>query len=296
MKKKAVSLFIILILLLSCFCGCNKKATVKPLTDVTDIGNGMFTCAYDGTERKFLLFIPSGLKEGAPVTFMLHGYSGSPETFSESTGMNETAEDYGFAVVYPAGLRDPEDSTGGNGWNSGLKSTGNDDAGFIVALANYLTETYGFAKDKVFAAGFSNGAFMMYRLANRAPDTFRAVASVSGMMSGGAWEERNKKTRIGILQINGTDDDVVPNKDGVYGDAPTIGGVLEYWSDANGLKFLDEEKLSDKVTQFTYWSDKSNVTVRHIIIEGGKHSWPEKKYSDIDANEAILEYFSGYLE
>lgn len=296
MKKRVTAITLLLILILTCFGGCEKKTEVKPLTDVTDIGDGMYSCVYDGVERKFLLFMPSASMQGAPLMFMLHGYSGSPASFAESTGMNETAEEYGFAVVYPQGRRDPGDSTGGNGWNSGLKSTGNDDVGFLAALANYLTETYGFEKDAVFAAGFSNGAFMMYRLATKASDTFKAVASVSGAMSGGAWEERSKKASIGILQINGTDDEVIPNKDGVFGDAPSIDGVMEYWSKANGLDKSSEEKLSQKVSKCTYWSGRSDTTVCHIVIEGGKHSWPEKAFSDIDANEEILKYFSGYLE
>ena len=255
--------------------------------------SGYYQCDYNGIERKYMLYVPEEAGENAPLLFMLHGYAGSAKGFMDNTGMNSAADQYGFAVVYPQGLRDPANTTGGACWNSGLTDSVNDDTGFLTALAQYLQQTYGFNRSATFAAGFSNGAFMMYKLAVEAPDTFRAVASVSGMMSGGAWEERPEAASVSILQISGTNDSVVPiDKDGVYGDAPAIGGVIDYWKTADGLDESEVVKLSDKATAYRYSSKSNDNLVWYVEIEGGDHSWPQQSTSGFDANAVILEFFS----
>lgn len=259
--------------------------------------NGIYVCQYNGVDRKYMLYVPEGIKQGAPLVFMLHGYGSSAKGFMDSTQMNSSADKYGFAVVYPQGIRDPANSTGGACWNSGLTESVNDDAGYLTALAKYLQQAYGFSSSATFAAGFSNGAFMMYKLACEASDTFRAVASVSGSMSGGAWEERPKKASVSILQVSGTDDSVVPlKKDGVYGDAPAIGGVIDYWKNANGLDEYKELKLSDKATAYQYSSKMNDNLVWYVEIDGGGHSWPNDGAAGIVVNDVILEFFSSFVK
>ena len=299
MKKSLV--FILTVLILFSLFGCSAAESQKTVISLFNVSepdkNGYVTCDYNGIDRKYILYAPDGIGDNAPLVFMLHGYGSSAKGFMDNTGMNEAADQYGFAVVYPQGIRDPASTTGGACWNSGLTDSVNDDAGFITALAKYLQETYGFSNSGTFAAGFSNGAFMMYKLAVEAPETFRAVASVSGMMSGGAWEKRADSASVGILQINGTDDSVVPiEKDGVYGDAPAIGGVIDYWKTANGLDKYEEVKISDKAAAYCYSSEKNDNLVWYIEIEGGGHSWPQKETAGFDANELILDYFRNYVE
>ncbi len=269
--------------------------TGHKLTDVIKIDdNGMYTCVLGTTPRKFLLHLPDNYNENTPILFMLHGYDGNPESFARDTGMNKAADVHGYAVVYPQGIPDPGDKISGAGWNSGLGNNTNDDVSFLVALAEYLQDTYHFGKDATYAAGFSNGAFMMYRLACNAPDTFKGVASVAGMMTNGAWDERKETADISILQINGTKDDVVPQGDG--SDHPeqglhVISEVMEYWKTANELDKVDVTKLSDKATQTRYYSDSRKAQVCYVEIEGGSHSWPKEAFAGFDTNELILDFF-----
>lgn len=272
--------------------------TITGVSQAADDG-GYCTCDYNGIKRKFILYIPEGAGGNAPLLFMLHGYGSSAKGFLDFTDMNSAAERYGFAVVYPQGIRDPGNRTGAACWNSGLTKTGNDDIGFLVALAKYLQQTYNLSSSHTFAAGFSNGAFMMYKLACGAPETFRAVASVAGSMSGGAWDERKETVSTGILQINGTADSVVPIEPskGVYGNAPAIGGVIEYWKNANNLDELQKVRLSDKAAAYKYSSRENDNLVWYIEIEGYGHSWPKgADISGFSANEVILEFFSSYVE
>ncbi len=295
MKKVS---FVLLLLILVLCVGCQGDSK-KKLRDVTETEkNGFYTCDYEGITRKFVLYIPEGVKN-APLVVMLHGAGGGAERFATDTKMNETADQFKYAIVYAQGLTDPTDRTSNTCWNSGIKDEGNDDTGFLVALAEYLQETYGFRKDATFAAGFSNGAFMMYRLANDAPDTFRAVASVSGTMSGGAWKQRKDTSNVGILQIYGTNDAVVPQGEednGMYGDAPAIDGIMEYWKKANGLDKEKSIQLSERATQYCYSSDKTNTLVWYIEIKDGQHSWPTKDLTGVDTNAVILDFFSRQIK
>ena len=271
------------------------------LTDVVAVDDqGHFTCDYQGQTRKFLLYLPQGSSEGIPLIVMLHGYADDADAFAQKTAMHETAREYGYAVVYPQGIQDPGDKTSGAGWNSGLKSTGNDDTGFLVALVRYLQENDGVDNKAVFAAGFSNGAFMTYRLACEASDTFRAIASVAGFMTEGAWAEREETASIGILQINGTKDDVVPMEASKYTNTnakvPRIEEAIRYWKDANGLHDYLEKKLSNQATAYCYSDPAVSNLVWHIVIQDGRHSWPQEQFSGIDTNNMILEFFEHHRD
>ncbi len=271
------------------------KAKMPSLKNVSNADqNGYRTCEYQGITRKFILYVPKSATPNSPLVFLLHGYGGTAASIQTQTGINEAAERYGYVMVYPQGAKDPADGTAAAAWNSGLKAQGNDDVGFLKALANYLIKTYGYGKAGVFAAGFSNGAFMMYRLANEADDTFRAVASVAGFMPDSVWEARKDKASIGILQINGTKDDVV-SLDVSYNAAPPIYDVIEYWKNANGLDQMDQETLSERVMAYRYTGDAMKNQVWYIEVENGGHAWPEQQYTGIDTNEIILDFFSRHM-
>lgn len=302
MTKRAI-IYIVVISLVFMLFGCTEEPQA-PAIAITDVfkpeDSAYYTCDYNGVERRFMLHIPEGIEENAPLVFVLHGYSSDSRSIMNSTGMNSVADQYGYAVVYPQGIRDQQYSIGGTGWNSLRTDSGNDDLGYLVSLAHYLQQTYGFNSSHTFAAGFSNGAFMMYKLACEAPDTFRAVASVAGTMREDYWEQKKESASVGILQINGTDDSLIPIEStladsGVYKGAPTTGMIIEYWKNANNLDIFEEVKLSDRATSYRYSSEKNAHLVWYIEIEGGGHSWPQQETAGFSASEVILEFFSNYV-
>lgn len=275
------------------------EASAPALTNVSQAADkyGYYTCDYNGVKRKYILYIPEGAGDNAPLVFMLHGYASNSKSFMDFTGMNSVAERYGYAVVYPQGIGN---GTNGACWNSGFTLSNNDDLGFLVALAKYLQQQYGLNSKETFAAGFSNGAFMMYKLACKAPDTFRAVASVAGIMNGGEWDGRKDSASVGILQINGTKDNAVPingsrSVNGIGGGSPAVADVIEYWTHAENLSELEEVKLSDRATAYKYSGSENDNLVWYIEIKDGSHSWPVTDTAGFDANEVILEYFSNYV-
>ncbi len=252
--------------------------------------NGYYTCEYNGVKRKFLLFAPDAQK-GAPLLIMLHGYGDAADVFAETTGMASAANARGYAVVYPQGLRDPSDKTSAACWNYDGKAEGNDDVGFLSALARYLQRTYGFDKKAAFVTGFSNGAFMTYRLAHDAQDTFRAVASVSGTMGMTTWKERDAKACAAVLQITGTKDDLVAIRAEDAHGLPAIEDVAAYYRAANVLDEAETTQLSPLSSLTRYTGGKRANPYWNLEIEDGRHAWPQEAFSGIEVNDVILDFF-----
>ena len=256
-------------------------------------GDAGLLCVYDGVKHECILDLPKESR-GAPLVLMLHGYGGSALGFRRDTAFEQTANPRGYAVAYVTGAPSPEDPTSSTCWNSGIAASGNRDVEFLCALANYLCGTYGFDADRVFAAGFSNGAFMTHRLAVEAYDIFAAVVSVTGMMPENIWKECPDRCSVGVFQITGEKDDAIPkNSDGSakYAKAPAIENVMEYYVRANGLGPAAETcTVGNNGLLVKYSSDQTQKQVWDLSIPDGRHSWPGEKITGIRTNELILEF------
>ena len=268
------------------------EVVVKELKDVTLESDNKYTCTYDGVKHDFIVELPEDIGN-APLIVMLHGYGESAEAFKGKVHLEERACEKGYAVVYVTGAPDPNDKTSANGWNSGIGEGGNEDVGFLIAFANYLQTEYGFDKERTFAVGFSNGAFMTHRLAMEAQDTYSAVVSVSGMMPEQVWEYKNEENNIGFMQITGEKDDVVPKKsDGsaAHSKAPAIEDVMTYWAFSNGLVDADISDIGKKSTITKHTGEGKTKQVWDIFVKDARHSWPDETLTGIDTNGIILEF------
>ena len=326
MRKKSLYSFLLFILFFS-FAGCRAKSRIMPLEELTVLSDNHFECLYDGIRHDFIIDLPDE-PEGAPLIVMLPGWGNLAESLRFSTHFSEDANPHGYAVVYVTGARNKYERTGVIGWNSGIAADGNDDVGFLIALAKYLQNKYNFDYECTFAVGFSNGAFMIHRLAMEAGKTFSACVSVAGFMPEKIWNKRNKKNHVSFFQITGEFDDVVPkHSDGTAAVTknPAIEDVVEYWAFSNGL-YASEASLvagSSTLTKWTYadedrpkqtpkregqpvnaknkalrFQKKSSqrlsdtpVQVWDLFIKDGRHSWPEQRISGIDINLLILDFF-----
>ena len=178
-------------------------------------GKDSFTCSCEGPERRFTVYMPEEKSDGIPLIIMLHGFGNSPESFRMTTHMDELACPRGYAVVY-ASYSAGGGKSGADGWNFDAND-GKDDTAFLTALARYMQEKYGCSKKDTFAAGFSNGAVMTWRLAADAAGTFSGIAAVAGPVPESVWESRAEETSVSVLQIYGSKDNVVPKiADGSY--------------------------------------------------------------------------------
>lgn len=272
------------------------SADGEAVTDLNELGDQRYSCSYAGTSRSFLE-VPAP-SEAKGLIFMLHGAGGSAAGFKQQTAFDAAAGQRGYAVVYVDGLPNPADRTSMTGWNSGLtENYPVDDLCFLKALAAYFQEKYGLSPAETFFAGFSNGAFVIYRLATDAADSLRAVASVCGRMPEQVWSAKGEKATVGLLQISGTKDDVIPmrlNGTDKYSRSPAIEDVVDWFAETQGPVIAEEDLLAKNVSLFRYYDETRSQSVWHVIINGGHHGWPEEKYSGFDANGLILDFFDSF--
>lgn len=269
-----------------------EKQERKALEAVAAQEGNSFSCEYDGITREFIEYAPVGDATG--IVLMLHGYGSDAQAFRSEIKMDEYACEKGYAVVYLTGSVNAQGKTSSTGWNSGLGESDSDDIGFLLALANYLQEKYHLTRQETFAAGFSNGGFMMYRIATEGQDTFAGVASVAGMMPQMMWDQRAESAQISILQINGTKDDVVPmnlNGTAKYAKAPAIEDVLDYFVAADGLSQQTVETLSEKAELTKHFESEKSEQVWQVLIQDGRHSWPDEKLYGFSTNQLIIDFF-----
>tara|TARA_Y100000994_G_scaffold153401_1_gene125675 strand:- start:13745 stop:15151 length:1407 start_codon:yes stop_codon:yes gene_type:complete len=247
---------------------------------------------WDKEQREYFLYVPEILPENAPLVFVLHGYWG---TGSDMIGiLQEQADTHGFVICYPNGL---EDNFGTNHWNANFNEsmTTVDDLGFLTNLAVSLQEEYNLSPNKTFSCGMSNGGYMSWSLACNAPETFKAIASVTGTMSGPDWQECNPSTLIPVMQISGTNDDVVPMDGSMqyveegWGGAPDIYTIMDYWSDLHGCSQNETNNFgfdySTDVTQYFQCISNTSFELRLYVANGMGHTWPQF------ANEQIWDFF-----
>ena len=264
----------------------------KTLEDIALVDEGYYTCTYDGIRHAFIVDLPDKV-DGSPLILMLHGYGGTAESFRAETGFEKEANPLGYTVVYVTGAPNPNDKTSSNSWNSGIGSSPNRDVGFLTALANYLQQEYHLDKQRTVAVGYSNGAFMVHRLALEANSTFSAVVSVAGTVPASIWNERDDHVSVGLLQVTGEKDDVIPkNRDGSarYAKEPAIEDVIEYYVTANGLEEREILTAGKKSVLTKYGSPASDREVWHLLIKDGRHSWSGERITGINTNRLILEY------
>lgn len=291
---KKIVFFVFSVVFICCCFSCKSEKKTE-LLNITNIEKNKYQCSFDDIIHDFIIELPEHV-ENAPLVVLLPGLNLTPENMKVDTGFEKEACARGYAVVYVKGSVQKGQKGSGVGWNCGIYLEGNDDVGFLVALAEYLQKEYGFDKKRTFAAGFSNGGFMMHRLAMEGQKTFRACVSVAGRMPSLIWKNANKKNKVGFFQISGEKDDIVPkNSDGSarHVPDPAIEDVVDYWADSNGLTVVEEEEIASG-SSLTKWSSKSASAkgqVWHLFVKDGRHSWPNARMNGIDANTLILDFF-----
>lgn len=296
--------FFVIFIFLSFFSSCknikssslNEKTRQKTIENVKRISESSFICSFDGISHDFIIDFPKQMESSKkiPLVIMLPGYSNTADYMRFTVGFHQQANIRGYAVVYVTGSVSKYEKTGGIGWNSGIAMNGNSDVEFLVAFTKYLQNKYEFDKNRTFIAGFSNGGFMVHRLAMESGKTFRAFVCVAGKMPEKIWKNRNKKNRISFFQITGEKDAVVPKKsDGSFNNSrdPAIEDVIDYWAKSNELNSICIENVGQGSVLSKWTSKKNRRQVWHLFVKDSYHFWPTQDINCIDANSLILDFF-----
>ncbi len=259
------------------------------------------TFEYDGLQREYIYYAPEDVPENAPLVFVMHGYTSSNQFISSYSGFNEIADVHKIAVCYPNGT---PDNFGTNHWNANLTISERDDVGFLSALAVFLQQEKNLSADHTFACGMSNGGFMSYTLACQAPDVFKAIASITGTMSGADWNDCDSNNPIPIFQISGLEDNTVPvdgsmSTFGGWGGAPDYITVNDFWKEKNQCTETEVVQLSEVIDAIYHKNGINGNQVWLYPITNMGHTWPgvwSINQFGINAADEIWKFFSLQIE
>jgi hypothetical protein len=162
---------------------------------------------------------------------------------------------------------------------------------------------YNIDRDRVYATGHSMGAFFSIHLAGRLSDKVAAIASVCGSMTQVMYDSSAPVHPMPYLEVHGTADPLVPYN-GANPLYLSIPDVLEYWVDYNNCDTIPmvtplpdiDTTDGSTVERQVYAGGDSGVTVEHLKVIGGGHSWPGTPGAnrDVDASEEIWNFLSRY--
>lgn len=247
--------------------------------------------------RSYLLTVPAGVPQNAPLVVMLHGGFGSGSQAEEAYGWDELAASEGFIVAYPNGQ--------GHAWNAGgccgaPARDGTDDVAFITSVVADIEAHHSIDPKRIYATGMSNGGLMSYRLACDT-DLFTAIAPVAGTIVGDCPNPRP----ISVIEIHGLADPTV-RMDGAPGagiaevDGMPVADVNALWRTADNCSEPTVSTDGPVTTSTTTCPDGRAVEL--ITVEGAGHQWPgSKKVRDggdppspaLDATATIWKFLSG---
>jgi polyhydroxybutyrate depolymerase len=243
-----------------------------------------------------------------PLLLVFHGGGTQGRGMPRFTGFDALADRYGVLVAYPSGV--------GRQWNDGgVPNNGVDDVGFIRVLIHQLVRQFPVDRNRIFATGISNGAMFSQRLGCELGDRIAGFAAVDGNMPRALVSSCRPSRAIAVLQMNGTDDPLMP----FGGGNVTIGrgvGVLSaaqtvaFWVKNDGCSSNPETTAlpaiappdGTSVVRQRYSNCRSGSKVTFYSVRGGGHTWPGsyqylpvvfigRTSNQLDASAAILDFF-----
>jgi len=165
------------------------------------------------SSRTFELFVPDGHdgKRTFPLVFVFHGDGGTGKNLRSSFKL-EAAANGGAIFVYPDGAN--------RTWDVDSKAAANADIKFFDAMVAELSKTYCVDTKKIFATGFSRGAYFANQLGCRRGSVLRGVAAHSGGGPYGANDEYDgngnlvcPEAPVAAIILHGTaDNNVAPSE------------------------------------------------------------------------------------
>ena len=262
------------------------------------------TMMYGGLSREYRIYVPASYSaaHAAPLVLNLHGYTSNDwqqELYGDFRPLADTA---GFIIVHPNGTPDANNNLY---WNAGFSATGVDDAGFLTTLIDTLEAHYNINPRRVYSTGMSNGAIMSYYLACHS-NRFAAIASVTGTLTLGGYQQCSPVRPTPIMEIHGTADGTVPYNGSTLFEP--IDSMVSYWVRFNHcnptptVTNVADINTTDGATavHYVYTGGLGGTTVEHFKVINGAHTWPGAAINigvtceDFSASSEIWRFFNQY--
>lgn len=238
------------------------------------LGESTGELSYDGRQRTYTLYTPKSHERDYPMPLVLafHGYGSQGKDLAQNTEFNRLAEQKGFIVVYPDGIE--------RRWNPLNKIlTGVDDVGFVPALIDHIKQIRAIDSRRVYAAGVSNGGFLVQRLACESSNEIAAFASVVASLPTQFQLTCRPSRSVPMLMMNGTEDQKVPWQGGnlFYGSILSVPDSIDFWRTHNNCPAQPQTKrlAGDRVEIARYTNCQDNTEVELVKLEGAGHVWPK---------------------
>jgi polyhydroxybutyrate depolymerase len=295
----------------------------------------------NGSPRTIQVHLPSeySKRKRYPVVLVLHGMGGDASLIARISHFNKTADQFGFIVVYPnsregrwtavpdAGVR----SIGGFGRRRSILDDMNrlpspNDVGgnplnelpFFNEMLDQIESEYSVDVSRIYATGFSDGAFMDFRLGCQMAGRIAAIATVGAILPTSLAESCSNWAWRGVplLMMNGTDDPMVPYRGRL---SASVGFYLlpareslKEWAKINDCGQKPARDTIEPRTNGgletrvdTYTDCKDGATTMLYSIEKGGNTWPGgeqyiparfigKTNDDLDASEIIWKFFAAH--
>jgi polyhydroxybutyrate depolymerase len=148
-----------------------------------------------------LVHVPPHPTAPLPLVIAFHGSHGYGPSFPRESGLSETADHYGFAVLYPT-------AGGSTRFWSLNRSMHPDDVALLRALLPQAEAAACVDRTRIYATGVSNGGGFTARVGCEMSDTIAAIAPVAGGYK--ALDPCPDGHRTSVLEIHGDADRVVP--------------------------------------------------------------------------------------
>lgn len=259
----------------------------KPTGKVIE-GAEEFEVRHGGMERRYLVKLPPGYRQGSPAPLILafHGGGGSAGFMANEShyGIGSKAGQMGAIAIFPNGISPLPSGMMGT-WNAGnccasARDKNIDDVGFVRKIIEDAKARWTIDSNRVYATGMSNGGMISYRLACQLPEHIKAIAAVGGTDGMG---ECSPGKPVPVLHIHALDDDHVlynggmgpagrdPGKEADFRSVPS---TIEKWKAIDGCSGAPTRVLEAAGARCDRWMCSAGAQVQLCSTDAGGHSWP----------------------
>ena len=261
--------------------GCGHAPSIRPGTTGQLTVTVPPATAQGQRQRVLELHVPPGYNPriAIPLILVFHGAGGTVAGAEPSSGMSALADQDGFLVAYPQGLREP--GTGRFGWAvsgpADPEANGIDDGLFTSLLLNEIQARYCVDPTRIDATGMSNGGGMAGYLACVLANRIAAFAPVEGefFQIPGGCHPAHPAT---VLDVHVQTDPAAPfagmparGSPEYYADPVPI--WLHNWAQRDGCQDQPRSTTVSHYVVQTWSACPAGAAVSGVDFPSGGHSW-----------------------